>query len=55
VELVWNRGDWHIELEISGGSPYVWAKNLRTGEVVSGDLDETREVLQDLLADVSSA
>jgi hypothetical protein len=55
VELIWNRGDWHIELEVLEGSQYVWAKNLRTGEVVSGDLSDTRAALRDLLAEVSTA
>lgn len=55
VEFIWNRRGWHIALEISDSDSYVWAKNLETGDVVAGDLDDTREVLQDLLATVSGA
>lgn len=50
VDLVWN-GRWHVELEIGRRGSYVWAKNRETGEVVSGDLDELRDVLPDLVLD----
>lgn len=55
IDLVWNRGRWHVELEISDDEPYVWAKNVATGEVVSGELDELHGVLRDLLAEISAS
>ena len=50
VELVWQRGGWHVELEIGPREAYVWAKERETGATWSGDLDEVRDLFRDLIA-----
>lgn len=54
VELVWQRGDWHIELDIGPQQTYVWARHRDTGETVSGDLDDLDDVFRDLIAEISA-
>lgn len=53
VELVWQRGGWHIELEIGPREAYVWAKERDSGETWSGDLEEVRDLVRDLIASLA--
>ncbi len=52
VDLVWQRGGWHVELEIGSREVFVWARDRETGETWSGDLPELRDLLMDLFADM---
>ncbi len=53
VEFVWKKRGWHIEIEVSPEGDFVWAKQRESGETVSGRLQEVKELLLDLLRNIS--
>jgi hypothetical protein len=55
VELIWERGSWHVELELVPGANWIWAKCRATGDTVSGELDEHRDIIRDILEEIANS
>lgn len=54
VDLIWQRHGWDVQIELDeGGEDFVWTRDRKSGEVITGDLDEFRDVVVDLLNSLS--
>lgn len=51
IRLIWHKGSWDIDVEVSEEDRSFWAEDTTTGEIHEGDLnrDEETRVLQDIL------